>query len=105
MRILILNDCVADPVSVRNNILRSDIFIESIITCFSIQEAIDQTNQHGSHLIVIDFDTDGAFSMLAALKNHSHRIINIARNSPQDYFTARLLNKRLPDIVVKTTLA
>jgi hypothetical protein len=91
MRVLILNDFLQKTAVIKEKVANYNSGIESITICYSREEAIKQIDQYGTHMIILDLETEGAAQFLLSVNKHPHRIISTASNYSRDYFTARLL--------------
>jgi DNA-binding NarL/FixJ family response regulator len=91
MRVLILNVFLQNAAAIKERVLNYNSGIESITICSSREEAIQQTEQYGIHMIILDLEAEGASQFLLSVNKHPHRIISTSANYSRDYFTARLL--------------
>jgi hypothetical protein len=91
MRVLILNEFLQNAAAIKERVLNYNAGIESIIICYSKEEAVQQTEQYGIHMIVLDLEAEGASQFLLSVNKYPHRIISTSGNYSHDYFTARLL--------------
>lgn len=103
MKVLILNDFLQNASSIKDRLLNYTDGIESVVICYSQQEAIQQIDRYGIHMIILNMEAKGASEFLLLANKHPHRIISTSTNYSRDYFTARLLESEVSAVSNATT--